>query len=328
MKSKIAAISSYVPQRVVSNDEISEWVDTTDEWIRSHTGIRERRIVAQGEAASDLARVAGERALSAAGIGADAIDAVILACSTTDYPNFPATASIVQDRLGCENAAAFDISAGCTGFVYGLEIARSMVEAGGFSTVLLIGAEALTTITNWNDRNTCVLFGDGAGAAIITTDPSASGPTVVRSWLRSQGSGDTALMRRAGGSRDPYDPKRHTTADFQIAMDGKRVYLFAVDAVVQTIRRLCELEGIEPEQLDHIVPHQANLRIIEAAAKRLKLPITRFFTNLDRYANTSAASIPIALDEMLRDEHIRSGERVLTVGFGAGLTYGGNIIRF
>lgn len=328
MKSAIAAISSYLPERVVTNEELSTWVDTSDEWIRSHTGIRERRIAAEGQAAGDLARIAAERALAAASIGAEAVDAVIVASSSTDYPNFPATASIVQDRLGCERAAAFDISAGCTGFVYGLEIGRSMVEAGGFSTVLVIGSEVLSSITNWNDRNSCVLFGDGAGAAIITAAEGSEGPRVVRSWLRSQGSGDTALIRRAGGSRTPFDPQKHTAADLQIVMDGKRVYLFAVDAVVKTIRALCELEGIEPAELDHIVPHQANQRIIDAAAKRLGLATEHFYTNLERYANTSAASIPIALDEMIREGLIKPGSRLLTVGFGAGLSYGGNILRF
>lgn len=328
MNSTIAAISSYVPDRIVTNDELSTWIDTSDEWIVSHTGIRERRIVAKGQAASDLARTAAERALEKAGVDAASVDAIIVASSSTDYPNFPSTASIVQDRLGCNDAAAFDISAGCTGFVYGLEIGRSMVEAGGFATVLVIGSEVLTSITNWKDRNTCVLFGDGAGAALLTARDKPETPRVLHSWLRSQGSGDTALIRRAGGSRDPFDPERHDVADLQIEMDGKRVYLFAVDAVVKTIRALCEREGIEPSQLEHIAPHQANQRIIDAAAKRLGLPTERFFTNLDRYANTSAASIPIALDEMIQSGRIRPGDRVLTVGFGAGLTYGGNILQF
>jgi len=328
MNSTIAAISSYVPERVVTNDELSTWIDTSDEWIVSHTGIRERRIVAEGQAASDLSRIAAERALEKAGVDPLEVDAIIVASSSTDYPNFPSTASIVQDRLGCEHAAAFDISAGCTGFVYGLEIGRSMVDAGGFGTILVIGAEVLSSITNWQDRNTCVLFGDGAGAAVLQARDTPETPRVLHSWLRSQGSGDTALIRHAGGSRDPYDPERHSPADLQIYMDGKRVYLFAVDAVVKTIKALCELQGIEPSELDHIAPHQANQRIIDAAAKRLRLPSDRFFTNLDRYANTSAASIPIALDEMIENGRIQPGDRVLTVGFGAGLTYGGNILQF
>lgn len=328
MKSTIVAISSYLPERIVTNDELATRIDTSDEWIRSHTGIRERRIVAEGQAASDLARFAAERALEKAGIAAPEVDAIIVASSSTDYPNFPSTASIVQDRIGADHAAAFDISAGCTGFVYGLEIGRSLVDAGGFTTVLVIGSEVLTSITNWDDRNSCVLFGDGAGAALLKSGDDDSAPRVLHSWLRSQGSGDTALIRRAGGSRDPYNPQRHSVSDLQISMDGKRVYLFAVDAVVKTIKALCKLEGIEPAELDHIVAHQANQRIIDAAAKRLGLPSELFFTNLDRFANTSAASIPIALDEMIREGRIAAGQRVLTVGFGAGLSYGGNLLRF
>ncbi len=324
----ISAIASYVPERVVTNDELAQQIDTSDEWIQSHTGIKERRIVAEGQAASDLAVLASERAFEKSGISANEVDAIIVASSSTDYLNFPSTAAIVQDRLGCPHAAAFDISAGCTGFVYGLEIARSLVAGGGFSTVLLVGSEVLTSITNWSDRNSCVLFGDGAGAALLQSTNDGNGPRIVRSWLRAKGSGDSALIRRAGGSRDPFDAERHTVADLQIAMDGKKVYLFAVDAVVKTIKTICELEGITPTDLDYVVPHQANQRIIDAAAKRLGLPTETFYTNLDRYANTSAASIPIALDELLQTSEIGPGALILTVGFGAGLTYGGNLIRF
>jgi 3-oxoacyl-[acyl-carrier-protein] synthase-3 len=254
---------------------------------------------------------------------------VIVASSTTDYPNFPSTASIIQDRLGCVNAGAFDISAGCTGFAYGLELARSLVDAGSAETVLLIGTETLTKITNWDDRNSCVLFGDGAGAAVVeAADADDGGTRVLHSWLKSKGSGDTALIRHVGGSRTPFDPAVHTAADMQIYMDGRAVYLFAVDAVVRTIQALCEKEQIEPQELDWIVPHQANIRIIEAAAKRLKLPADLFYTNLDRFANTSAASIPLAIVEMIEKDLLKPGQRVLTVGFGAGLSYGGNLLRW
>ncbi|MFP4151558.1 MAG: beta-ketoacyl-ACP synthase III [Alkalispirochaeta sp.] len=329
MDAIISTFASYVPDRVVTNDDLAATIDTSDEWIRSHTGIRERRIAAPDQAASDLGIAAAQRAFETRGISPEAVDMVIVASSTTDYPNFPSTASIIQDRLGCVNAGAFDISAGCTGFVYGLELARSLVDAGSSRTVLLIGAETLTKLTNWDDRNTCVLFGDGAGAAILEEgDDPTRGTRVLRSWLRSKGSGDTALIRWVGGSRTPYDPERHTPADMQIYMDGRAVYLFAVDAVVRTIQTLCEQQGIEPSDLDWIVPHQANLRIIEAAAKRLKLPTELFYTNLDRYANTSAASIPLAITEMAEKGLLQPGQLVLTVGFGAGLSYGGNIIRW
>ncbi len=327
MKTAVTVFDSYVPQRVMSNDEVARLVDTSDEWIRSHTGIAERHIAAPEEAASDLAVEAGTRVLERRDISPDQIDMIIVASSTTDYPNFPATASIVQDRLGCSNAGAFDISAGCTGFVYGLELARSLVDAGSSDRVLLIGAEVLTKITNWDDRNTCVLFGDGAGAALIegTDDVSTK---VLRSFLRSQGGGDTSLIRRVGGSRTPFDPAVHTPEDMQIHMDGRAVYLFAVDAVVKTIRALCDDQGIEPRELDWIVPHQANARIIEAAAKRLKLPTDLFYLNLDRYANTSAASIPIAITEMVERGLLQRDQKVATVGFGAGLSYGGNLLQW
>lgn len=326
MSALVTAFSSYLPDRVVTNDDLSKTVDTSDEWIRSHTGIVERRIAAPEEAASDLGIAAGRRIFDRGGVSPEEIDMIVVASSTTDYPNFPSTASIIQDRLRCTNAGAFDISAGCTGFVYALEIARSLVDAGSASIVLALAAETLTKITNWDDRNTCVLFGDGAGGAIVRN--GSDGSQILSSWLQSKGSGDTALIRPVGGSRTPFDPEVHTQADLMTYMDGRAVYLFAVDAVVRTVKTLCDRIGLEPKDLDWIVPHQANLRIIEAAAKRLKLPTTLFYTNLDRYANTSAASIPIAITEMEEKGLLQKGQRILTVGFGAGLTYGGNIMEW
>ncbi len=327
MKTGITAIGCYVPERVVTNDELAQMMDTSDEWIVSHTGIRERRIVSVGEAASDLAVHAARTALERRGIEAEDIDMIIVATSSPDYP-FPATACLVQHRLGAKEAGAFDLSAGCTGFVYAVETARAFVEAGSARRVLLIGSEVLTSIANWEDRNSCVLFGDGAGAVVIESLDDVAGHQIMSSWLRSDGAGETALIRPVSGSRNPFDPRKHSAADLQLQMDGKRVYLFAVDAIVKTIRTLCEREGILIEDLAWIVPHQANLRIIEAAAKRLKLPIERFYTNLERYANTSAASIPLAIDEMIDNDLLRPGQWVLNVGFGAGLTYGGNLLRW
>ncbi len=327
MTTGITAIGCAVPSRIVTNEELTRTVDTSDEWIVSHTGIRERRIVAEGQAASDLAVEAAEVALQRRGIAADDIDMIIVATSSGDYP-FPATACIVQHRLGCTRAAAFDLAAGCTGFVYAFETARAFIESGGAQKILVIGSEVLTSITNWADRNSCVLFGDAAGAVVIESLEGMAGHRIVRSWLRSDGSGELALMRPVGGSRTPFDPSRHGPADMQIHMDGRKVYLFAVDAIVRTIQQLCEQQGIEPSDLGWIVPHQANLRIIEAAAKRLRLPVERFYINMDRYANTSAASIPLALDEMIERKLVQQGQWVLAVGFGAGLTYGGNLIAW
>ena len=323
----ISAIGCHVPERVVTNDELSKLVDTSDEWIVSHTGISERRIVAEGEAASDLGVHAARKVLQRRGIGPEDIDMIIVATSSPDYP-FPATACIVQHQLGAGTAGAFDLSAGCTGFVYALDTAQALVAAGSARRVLVIGSEVLTSVTNWKDRNSCVLFGDGAGAVVIEALEDDTGHQIMHSWLRSDGAGETALLRPVSGSRNPFDPARHTAADMQIQMDGKRVYLFAVDAIVRTIRALCDHQGIAPADLAWIVPHQANLRIIEAAAKRLKLPTERFYTNLDRYANTSAASIPLAIDEMIDRSLLQPGQWVLLVGFGAGLTYGGNLLRW
>lgn len=324
----ITALASCVPERVVTNDELSKTVDTSDEWIVSHTGIRERHLAEPGTAASDLALEAAKRVLERAGREADEIDLVLVATSTPDYNPFPSTACVVQERLGCASAGALDLQAGCTGFAYGLEAARGFVAVGSVKRVLVIGSEVLSAITNWSDRNTCVLFGDGAGAAIVEAVADDGPGIIVDSWLRSDGAGETALMRRVGGSRVPFDPGAHGPEEFFLTMDGKRVYLFAVDAIVKTIRALCERADVEPEALDWIVPHQANARIIDAAAKRLGLPAERFFMNLDRYANTSAASIPIAMDEMIATGLLEPGQRVLTVGFGAGLTYGGNLLRW
>lgn len=324
----ITALASYVPERVLTNDALATMVDTSDEWIVSHTGISERHIAEPGVAASDLALAAARRTLEQRGVGPDEIDLIIVATSSPDYSPFPASACIVQERLGSAHAGAFDLQAGCTGFVYGLETAKGFIAAGSVKRVLVIGSEVLSSITNWSDRNTCVLFGDGAGAAIVESLEDQTGHEILTSWLRSQGSGETALMRRVGGSRVPFDPATHEPADFSIAMDGKKVYLFAVDALVKTVNTLCDRAGFSIEEIDWVVPHQANARIIEAAAKRLKLPLERFFLNLDRYANTSAASIPIAMEEMVDTGRLEAGQRVLTIGFGAGLTYGGNLIRW
>lgn len=324
----LTALACHVPERVVTNAELAKTVDTSDEWIVSHTGIRERRLAAPGVSASDLAVKAATRTLEQRGLAPRDVDLVIVATSSPDYSPFPASACMVQERLGCENAGAFDLQAGCTGFVYGLETARGFIAAGSAERVLVIGSEVLSAITNWSDRNTCVLFGDGAGAAVVELLEERSGHQILGSWLRSQGSGETALMRRAGGSRVPFNPELHGPEDFAVSMDGKRVYLFAVDAIVKTITTLCEQHGLKPEELDWIVPHQANARIIEAATKRLRLPVDRFYLNMDRFANTSAASIPIAIEEMVERGRLEPGQWVLTVGFGAGLTYGGNLIRW
>ena len=328
MTAGISAIASYVPDRVLTNDELARTVDTSDEWIVSHTGIRERRIAAPEQAASDLGVEAARAALVKRGIAATGIDLLVCATSTPDYLTFPSTACMIEHRLGCGGIGAYDLQAGCTGFVYAVEAARAAVVSGAAQRVLVVGTEVLSKVTNWNDRNTCVLLGDGAGAVIIEDTAGESGNALRFSWLRSKGAHGEALIRPAGGTRAPFIDGTHTSKDLMLAMNGKAVYLFAVDAIVQTVGAVCARAGIGRDEIDWIVPHQANARIIEAATRRLGLPLDRFYLNLDRYANTSAASIPIALDEMETNGLLRRGQRVMTIGFGAGLTYGANYLEW
>ena len=319
----------YVPQRRMSNNEFAELVDTSDEWIYSHTGIRYRHIADDSEAASDLAYHASIQALERASLEPGQIDLVLLATSTPDYPGLPSTASIVQDRIGAKMAGAMDIVAACTGFVYGVETARAFVSSGAARTVLVIGSEVYSKILNWRDRDTCVLFGDGAGAAVVKRSDEESGQSeILDSFLRSRGNGARTLLRPSGGSRTPFVPGETEIETTKLYMDGRRVYRFAVGALTDVVNYLLERNDLTIDQIDHIVPHQANIRIIDAACKRGGFPPEKFFTNLDQYANTSAASIPIALHEMVEKGRLQRGDMVITVAFGAGLTYGGNLIRW
>lgn len=322
----ILSVGAYLPSSVLTNDDLAERIDTSDEWIRSHTGIAKRHIASPDEAASDLGVCAAKMAMERTGIGAENIDCIIVATSTADHPSFPATACIVQEKLKASKAAAFDISAACTGFVYGMEIARAFISAGTAKTVLLIGTEVLSRFLNWQDRNTCVLFGDGAGAVILgeTDEPS----NILGSILGAEGSGADCLIRQAGGSRKQIIPGSEVPADIFLAMDGRRVYNFAVRSTTEIIEGLIERYGLSLDGISYIVPHQANIRIIEAAASRLRIPAEKFFVNIAEYANTSAASIPIALNDMHEKGLLRRGDTLLTVGFGAGLTCGGNALRW
>lgn len=326
MEARITGVGSYTPERRVTNDELAETLDTSDEWIRSHTGIRARHIAAPNEAASDLGVTASARALEASGVDPGQIDLILLATSTPDYQGLPSTASVVQDRLGCENAGAMDLVAACTGFVYGLETAHAYVRAGLARHVLVVGAEVYSRIVDWSDRSTCILFGDGAGACVVSAGENDGG--IIDSILRSRGSDAESLYRPRGGSRSPLSAGETADHDTYLKMDGRRVYVFAVSVLVDIIRLLLERNSLSIAEVDYIVPHQANVRIIEAAAKRADIPMEKFYTNLQEYANTSAASIPIALDEMKRGGLLRPGSTVLTIGFGAGLAYGGNLIRW
>jgi 3-oxoacyl-[acyl-carrier-protein] synthase-3 len=328
MNAVICATGTYVPERRMGNAEFAEYLDTSDEWIQSHTGIRFRHIASEDQAASDLAVEAARKALHRSNITARQIDMIMVATATPDFPGFPATACIVQDKLGATNAAAMDIAAGCTGFIYGLEAAKGFIVSGFARNVLLIGSEVLSRHINWQDRNTCVLFGDGAGAAVICADESEEERGILYTYIRSLGSGARLLERTAGGSRYPFVAGQTKPEDFYLKMDGRGVYNFAVSSLVETIEHLLDHHKLSIEEVRFIVPHQANLRIIEAAARRKKIPVEKFYVNIQEFANTSAATVPIALTELLGKHKLERGDNLLFIGFGAGLTYGGNLVRW
>ncbi len=326
MNARIASVGAHVPARRMHNNELAQIVDTSDEWIYSHTGIHYRHLAAEDEAASDLAVPAARQAMERAGVGPEEIDLVLVATSTPDYVGLPSTACVVQDKLGIPAAGAMDVMAACTGFIYGLETARTYVTAGAARNVLLVGTEVYSKIVNWEDRRTCVLFGDGAGAVVVQPAADDAPSRILPALLGSRGSGADSLYRSHGGTRNQYVPGQTPEADLKLKMDGRRVYNFAVSTVVETIRRLLERNDLEFDAVDWVVPHQANERIIAAAAKRAGWDRERFYVNIAEYANTSAASIPIALNEMFEGGHLSPGRLLVTVGFGSGLTYGGNLL--
>ena len=315
----------YVPNRVLTNDDLARMVDTSDEWIRTRTGIRERHLAEDGETTVRMATRAARQALEVAGLSPNQLDLIIVATVTSDYL-FPAAACLVQDALGATGAAAFDLSAGCSGFVYGLSVAANLLSAGTYHTALVIGAETLSRFTDWADRNTCVLFGDGAGAVVLQAGENEGG--VLATVLGADGSGGDLLQVPAGGSRTP--ASHRTVADrlHFIQMKGREVFRFAVRAIPAATREVLERAGFSLADVDLLIPHQANQRIIEAATRSLGIPPEEVYSNLERYGNTSAASIPIALSEAAEDGCIQPGALVVCVGFGAGLTWGAAAIRW
>lgn len=321
----IVGIGSYVPDRILTNAELEKMVDTSNEWIFTRSGIRERRIASPEQATSDLAVVAARRALADAGMAALDLDLVIVATNTSDML-FPATACLVQDRIGAKKAGAFDLAAGCTGFIYGMAAASQFIATGANKAVLVIGAETLSRVTNWEERKTCVLFGDGAGAAVLR--PVTNGSGILSSKLWSDGSGGPLLMLPAGGSRRP---ATHETVDQKlhyIHMRGRDVFKFAVKVVEGAAVEALAAAGLTKADIDFFILHQANVRIINAAAKRLGLPMDKVLVNVDRYGNTSTASIPLALQEAVHGGRIKKGDLVLIVGFGAGLTWGSIVVKW
>ena len=324
MKSCIAGIGSYVPARVLTNADLERMVATSDEWIRERTGIRERRIAATGEACSDLAVQAGKRALTAAGLAATDLDMILVATCTGDYP-LPATACLVQYQLGATKAAACDLSAACCGFVYALSVADAYIKTG-MRHVLVIGSEVMSAITDWTDRNTCVLFGDGAGAAVVSASDGERG--ILSTHLRSDGALCELIMVPGGGSRTPPSEKVIDERLQYIKMKGNETFKVAVRSLEEIARSTLAANHLRVEDIDLYVPHQANIRILKAVMERLSLPIEKVMLNVDRYGNTSAASIPIALDEAVREGRIKDGSLVLLGAFGAGLTWASAVIRW
>lgn len=321
----ILGIGSYLPEKVLTNKELEQIVDTSDEWIVDRTGIRERRIVDSTVATSDLATYAAEQALQDAGITADEVDLIIVATATPDM-FFPSTACLVQDKIKATKAAAFDLSAGCSGFAYGLVVGSQFIQTGLYKKVLVIGAETLSKILDWTDRNTCVLFGDGAGAVVLGEVPAGYGILGVE--LGSDGSGGDLLSIPAGGSRNPATVETVTERMHTLQMSGSDVFKFAVKVMGEAAFKALENAGLSHEDIDCLVPHQANIRIIQSAAKRLKLPMDKVMVNVDNYGNTSAASIPIALNEAVADGKIKNDDIVVLVGFGAGLTWASCVMKW
>lgn len=320
MNIHIAGFGAGLPEHKVTNDELPKTVDTTDEWIVSHTGIRSRYMASKTESSASLATKAAEEALKMAGVKPEEIGMVIVATSTPDYNVFPSCACLVQHRIGAVNAGAFDVLSACTGFVYGLQVARTLMMLDP-RPIVVVGADVMTRTVDWTDRNTCVLFGDGAGAVVLKAEDRPGG--LLQSFLRSDGGGERVLFCD-GGYRHP--KAAHNPPGF-LHMDGKKVFNFAVKACEEVIRELAKKQGLELDQIRWVVPHQANFRILDAAARRLEIEVSRFYINIAELANTSAATIPLALAQMSREGRFTSGDYIALVGFGAGLTWGGMLFQ-
>jgi 3-oxoacyl-[acyl-carrier-protein] synthase III len=323
---KISGTGHAVPEKVLNNFDLEKIVETTDEWIRTRTGMVERRVAAADKATSDYATEAAEKALQAAGISARELDLIIVGTVTPDHA-FPSTACIVQRNLGIKNIPAFDISAGCPGWIYVSNIAKQFVENGTSKHVLTIGVDLLTKITNYKDRNTCVLFGDGAGAAIISRAIEIDISRIIDSDIVADGNFWELLVQPAGGSRNPASYNTVREHLHTVQMEGNKVFKLAVKSMFTTCETVLRRNNLDTNSIDWVIPHQANMRIIEALAKKLKIDMGKVIVNIEKYGNTSAATIPVALDEVLKSGKIRHGDLVLMTSFGAGLTYGSLLVR-
>jgi 3-oxoacyl-[acyl-carrier-protein] synthase-3 len=325
VRARIIGTGSYTPPRRLTNADFEKMVDTSDEWIVTRTGIKERRIADENTSTSDMAVAACRKALEMAQCSDEDIDLLVVGTVTPDY-RVPSTACVIQEKMGFPNAAAFDVAAACTGFISGLSIARSFIESGTYKKIMVVGVEKLSSITNYKDRNTCVLFGDAAGAAVVAADNNDHG--VVSTFLRSDGSMREWLWIRTGGTVYPYTPENAGNGSDKLYMNGSDIFKVAVREMGRAAVKVIEDAGLKPSDISLIVPHQANIRIIEALAKRLNLDMNKVYLNIDKYGNTSAASVPLALDEANRQGMIKPGDYVLMVAFGGGLIWGAALVKW
>lgn len=323
----IKGTGSYTPSKTLTNQDLAKLVDTSDEWIFSRTGIKERRIAQEHETASFMGAAAALKALDASGLSVSDIDVVLVATITPDMP-FPATACLVQTKLGITNAICMDIEAACSGFLYVMEVASGLLQTGRYRNALVIGSEKLSSILDWEDRTTCVLFGDGAGAAVLALGEEGSPSGIIDFNLGADGANSDVLHMPGGGCAIPATAASLANRKHFLKMRGKEVFKLAVRVMEQAASEILAKNAVEPKTLTCVIPHQANIRIIESLSNRLQIPIERFFLNLDKYGNTSAASIPIALDEAVRAGRLKPGDTALLVAFGAGLTWGATLLRW
>lgn len=323
-KARIIGTGSYLPERVLTNAELEKLVETTDEWIVSRTGMKERRIAAEGEFPSDMGVLAAKKAIETAGIDPKTIDLILVATLTPDY-SFPSTACLIQAKLGL-SAGAMDLQAACSGFIYALAVARAFIESGLHETILVVATEKLSSITDYQDRATCILFGDGAGACIVSGE--GKGLLIQETVMGSDGEQAELLLRPAGGSRHPTTKETVEQKMHYIKMEGREIFKHAVRRMESSSKECIEKAGLTEGDISWLVPHQANIRIIEAIGKRFEVPKERVFVTVDKYGNTSASSIIIALDELLRTQTLSSGEVILLTAFGAGLTWGSSLLKY
>jgi len=325
IRARIISTGSYVPQNIITNHDLEKLVDTSDEWITERTGIKERRIANGDQTASDLAYEAAALALKRAHVKAKDLDLIIVATVTGDMP-FPSTACLLQNKLGAKNTPAFDLNAACSGFIYGLHVANGLIKSGMHSRILLVGTEVLSKFTDWQDRTTCIIFGDGAGAVLLEATKEKHG--ICSTHIHSDGNLSELICLPGGGSRYPASKDSIMKKLHFIKMKGNETFKVAVRTLEDIATRTLEINNIQPSQLSLLIPHQANIRIIQATAKRLNLPMEKVFVNIEKYGNTSAASIPIALDEAVQTGRISDGDYILLEAFGGGLTWASSLIRW